>query len=122
MRELKILVLDFVSDADLAYLYEQAQCLVLPSLYEGFGIPVVEALAHGCLVVVSNTSSLPEVAGDAGIYINPENVDDIARGTCEALQLKPEQRRDLIQRGQEQIKKFSWEKCAKKTLEVLNSM
>ena len=114
--------MDYVSAAELTRLYEQTTCLVLPSLYEGFGLPVLEAMNYGCPVVVSNSSSLPEVAGDAGIYVDPLNSDDIARGMTEALQLNPNERRNLVNKGKAQAKKFSWEKCAQKTIETFNAL
>ena len=113
--------LDFVTEAELVSLYQNAACFVLPSLYEGFGIPVAEAMQNGCPVVVSNTSSLPEVAGEAGIYVNPLAAQDIAEGLHKALQLKPEERSRRVELGRKHIEQFSWEICAKKTLEVLNS-
>lgn len=121
-RKEDILVLDFVDGTDLPTLYANATCFVLPSLHEGFGIPVAEALLYGCPVVVSNTSSLPEVAGDTGIYVNPLEVEDIALGLKKGLQLKPEARLSLSKKGQEHIKKFNWETCVKKTLETLNNL
>ena len=118
----RIKLLDFVNDEELFCLYNAADCFVLPSLYEGFGIPVVEAMHMGCPVVVSNTSSLPEIAGDAGIYVTPEDVSSIAAGLTKALQLKPTERRNLIQKGYRQAAQFSWETCARKTLSVLESI
>ena len=111
--------LDFVTDEELTVLYQNAVCLALPSLYEGFGIPVAEAMHAGCPVVISNTTSLPEVAGKAGIYVDPLNVNDIAAGLTKALQLSQADRLKLIKMGKEQIEKFNWETCAKKTIEVL---
>ncbi|RJR30283.1 glycosyltransferase family 1 protein [Candidatus Microgenomates bacterium] len=112
--------LDFVPDADLPVLYANATCFVLPSLYEGFGLPVVEAMHYGCPVVVSSTSSLPEIAGKAGIYVNPEDVDDIAQGLIKAIQLTPSERKKYVALGRDQVKKFTWEQCAKQTLKVFN--
>src|SRR5258708_9811473 len=74
----KVKFLDFVSDDDLPSLYENALCYVLPSLYEGFGLPVLEAMKYDCPVIISNVSSLPEAGGDAALYVDPENVTDIA--------------------------------------------
>ena len=70
---------EFVPEADLPAYYSGAEILVLPSLYEGFGFPVLEAMACGCPVVASNTSSLPEVVGDAGIMVDPYDTDSLAR-------------------------------------------
>ncbi|OGD86949.1 hypothetical protein A2Z23_01660 [Candidatus Curtissbacteria bacterium RBG_16_39_7] len=76
-------------------------------------------MACGCPVVVSNTSSLQEVVGDASILVDPENVKNIAEGIKKVLNLDEDERRVLIEKGLKQAQKFSWEKCAKKTLEVL---
>jgi glycosyltransferase involved in cell wall biosynthesis len=112
--------LDFVDDSDLPALYKNAICYVLPSLYEGFGLPVAEAMSFGCPVVVSNNSSLPEIAGKAGIYIDPENPTSIAEGMLTAVrQRNLIQGRQRIKTGFEQVKKFSWEKAARETLRTL---
>jgi glycosyltransferase involved in cell wall biosynthesis len=121
--EEKVEFLNFVDDAKLPGLYEGALCLVTPSLYEGFGLPVLEAMAHGCLVVVANVSSLPEIAGEAGIYVDPMETSSIATGLIEAAREygteKGQQRQEL---GYTQVKKFSWEKAAKQTLKVLEEV
>jgi glycosyltransferase involved in cell wall biosynthesis len=111
----------YVSFDDLPYLYSGAAALVYPSLYEGFGLPPLEAMACGCPVVVSNISSLPEVCGDAAFYIDPYNVDDIANGIAKVLTdgiLKE----DLIRKGLERAKLFSWEKAARGILKVIESI
>ena len=92
-----------------------AEAFVLPSLYEGFGIPVAEAMAVGVPVVVSNNTSLPEVVGTAGIMVDPADVHSIARGITQALA----KRVQLIKSGQQQARQFTWENCARQTLEVL---
>ncbi len=117
----QILILDYVSSPQLRLLYEHAECFVLPSLYEGFGIPVLEAIQYGCPIVVSKRSSLPEVAGEAGIYIDPENSDDIAHGLEIALQLNPEEKNVLIKKGREHIKKFSWKLNGNQLLNLFNT-
>lgn len=111
----RVVFTGFVPTEELPYLLSGAKEFVLPSLWEGFGIPVVEAMATGCPVVVSNVSSLPEVVGDAGILVNPKDPHDIARGIKEAI----EKRDQLIKKGLEHAKQFSWQKTAKQTLEVL---
>ena len=118
----QIIWLDYVTNNQLNYLYQNASCLVLPSLYEGFGLPVIEAMSSGCPVVLSNTSSLPEIAGGAGIYVNPQSIEDIASGITKALQLSVEQRKILIEKGKHQAQKFTWENCAEKTLEVFKQV
>jgi len=111
---------DYVPNTDLPPLIYGAKAYVLPSLWEGFGIPVVEAQACGVPVVVSNVSSLPEVIGDSGILVDPEKVDSIADGIKKAL--SEETRIILVKKGLENVKRFSWEKCAKETLKVLEKV
>jgi glycosyltransferase involved in cell wall biosynthesis len=107
----------FVEDADLATLYSGATAFVFPSLYEGFGLPALEAMQCGVPVVASNTSSLPEVVGDAGILVDPKDVD----GFCDAL-LKlhndPGLRSELSAKALARAGKFSWKKCAAETIEA----
>ena len=114
LRDEKLKILGLVSQEDLPSLYSGAQVFVYPSLYEGFGLPILEAMASGCPVVTSNVSSMPEVAGEAAVLVNPEDVENIARGIEEAIK----KRDDLIKKGYEQVKKFSWEKTARETLKV----
>ena len=109
----------FVPDEELPLLYEHATCFCLPSLHEGFGFPVLEAMKYGCPVICSNMSSLPEVAGDAGVLVNPESVDDIARGLLIVISLTSGQRKQMIEKGKKQAAKFTWEKAAKQTIEIL---
>ncbi|MDO8886940.1 glycosyltransferase family 1 protein [Candidatus Oleimmundimicrobium sp.] len=107
----------FISDEDMSSLYSAAEALVFPSLYEGFGLPVLEAMACGTSVICSNVSSLPEVVGDAAIKVDPMDVDDISR----AMRLITEDfslRNELVEKGLARVKEFSWEKTASKTLEV----
>ncbi|MGD0436132.1 MAG: glycosyltransferase family 1 protein [Bryobacteraceae bacterium] len=103
--------LGFVPIETLRAFYQAAAAFVFPSLYEGFGLPPLEAMACGAPVICSGVSSLPEVVGDAVITVNPENVFDIARGMREVL-LDAELRRRLIGRGFEQVRKFSWDRTA----------
>jgi len=107
-------LLGFVPDTDLAGLYSSAKAFVYPSLYEGFGLPVLEALSCGCPVVTSDVSSLPEVAGKAAVYVNPKSVENIGKGIKEAFK----QAGSLRLAGLTQAKKFSWEKTARETLKV----
>ena len=94
---------------------------MLPSLYEGFGLPVLEAMKNGCPVLTSNVSSLPEAGGDAALYFDPQSVSDIA-SKIEKVISSPKLREEMIKKGYNQIKKFSWEKTAKDTLKVLESL
>ena len=107
----------YVSDEDLPALYNAADLFVYPSIYEGFGLPPLEAMACGTPVITSNTSSLPEVVGDAGIMIDPCNVDGLADAMYEVL-TKAGLRANMIKKGLERAEMFSWEKCARETLEV----
>ena len=118
--EAKVIFTGYVTDSDLPALISGAKAYVLPSLWEGFGIPVIEAQACGVPVVVSNISSLPEILADSGILVDPQKTDSIAEGIKKALNEK--MRTDLVKKGFENIKRFSWEKCAKETLQVLEKV
>jgi glycosyltransferase involved in cell wall biosynthesis len=98
-----------------------AKVYVLPSLWEGFGIPVIEAQACGVPVVVSSSSSLPEVVGDSGVLIDPTSADSIAKG-IEKVISDDKLANVLIQKGFQNVKRFSWQKCADETLKVLESL
>ncbi len=102
---------------DLPYLYNAAQLLVLPSFYEGFGLPPLEAMACGTPVVVSNVSSLPEVVGDAGLLVDPEDAPGLAVAIWRVL-TDEELRVELVGKGLKRAKCFSWEKAARRTLEI----
>lgn len=107
-------LLGHVPREDLPALYSGAEALVYTSLYEGFGLPVLESMACGTPVVTSNTSSMPEVAGDAAVLVDPTNPAEIASGIEKVLS----DRKKWIEKGKEQVKKFSWRKTAQMTLEV----
>jgi glycosyltransferase involved in cell wall biosynthesis len=109
--------LGFVPVETLRVFFEAASAFVFPSLYEGFGLPPLEALACGTPVVTSSVSSLPEVVGDAAVLVNPENVFDIARGIREAL-LDENLRAELILKGYRQARRFSWAQTARQVLEI----
>ena len=114
----RVLFPGYVEDADLPALLSGALAFVFPSLYEGFGIPVLEAGACGVPVITSNTSSLPEVAGDAALLVDPHDVDAIAEA-MNRLVTDETLRAELSRRGQANVQRFSWEKCARETLAVL---
>jgi glycosyltransferase involved in cell wall biosynthesis len=106
-----------VDDVDLPALYSGALAFVFPSLCEGFGLPPLEAMACGTPVVVSNTSSLPEICGDAAVLVEPLDVDSIADGIrrlVESSTLRDELRR----RGMEHVRQFTWERTAEATWHV----
>jgi glycosyltransferase involved in cell wall biosynthesis len=107
----------FVSDEELRWYYENARAYIFPSFSEGFGLPGLEAMVHGCPVVSSNATCLPEVYGDAAHYFNPEDVDDMAHKIDEVLTNK-KLRDTLIKKGYAQVKKYSWQKMAEQTLAV----
>lgn len=116
--ENKVRFLDFVVDKDISSLYKNALCFVMPSLYEGFGLTILEAMSYGCPVITSNISSLPEAGGNAAEYVDPYNVDDI-KGKIEKVITDKSLRGKMIKKGYEQVKKFSWEKSARKVLDIL---
>ena len=109
--------LGFVSTDTLAALYRLAQVFVFPSLYEGFGLPPLEAMANGTPVVTANVSSLPEVVGDAALLIDPMDANSIAEGLHRVL-MDGDLRADLIRRGHERVKAFSWERSVQRTHEI----
>ncbi|MCX7823814.1 MAG: glycosyltransferase family 4 protein [Syntrophobacterales bacterium] len=117
----KVRLLGYVPDEDLASLYSGALSLVYPSLYEGFGLPVVEAMACGCPVICSNTSSLPEVAGNAAILIDPYDSRALAEAIAAFLENKP-LREQFIHLGFYRLAHFSWEKTAEKTIQLFRSL
>jgi len=112
-----VIFTDFVSDKELASLYQNATLYIFPSLYEGFGLPPLEAMAYNLPVISSNASCLPEILGQAAVYFNPENVDDIASKIRLVLDDK-ELQQNLILQGKKQMEKYSWDKMGKEILGV----
>jgi len=94
---------------------------VFPSLYEGFGMPILEAMVYDCPVVLSNTSCFPEIAQNAGLYFDPFDIEDIAN-KIENILLNNEVKQRIIDYGKERLTHFSWEKCAKEHLNVYKSV
>lgn len=113
--ENKVIFTGFISDQDKPLLISHAEAFMLPSLYEGFGIPVIESMACGVPVLVSNQGSLPEVVSDAGIIVDPYEIESITNGIKKTI----ENREELIQKGLKRVKSFSWETSAKKTVDLL---
>ena len=105
------------SDEDLACAYAGAHALIYPSEYEGFGIPLLEAMSAGCPVICSNVSSIPEVAGDAAEYFDPVDTESI-RSAIERVAYDDRHRDSLIERGHRRCMEFSWDRCAEETLAV----
>lgn len=114
----RVRITGYVREEYLSALYRQAAVFVYPSLYEGFGLPPLEAMSSGTPVIVSRSSSLPEVVGDAGLYVNPLDADDMARA-MEAVVSNPELANSLRKKGLERAKQFSWKKTAERTLDIL---
>ncbi|HOL48968.1 MAG TPA: glycosyltransferase family 1 protein [bacterium] len=117
----KILFTDYVENDDLIALYSGAEMLVYPSFYEGFGLPVLEAMACGCPVIASASSSLPEIVEEAGILVDPYNSQEISSAIL-TLHQNGNLQKELKEKGLKQAKKFSWMECAKKTVEVYRNL
>jgi glycosyltransferase involved in cell wall biosynthesis len=117
----RVLLTGYVPDVDLAPLLSGALAFVFPSLYEGFGLPVLEAMACGTPVVCSNTSSLPEVAGDAALLVNPHDTEALAAALARIV-TDDGLRRELVERGFQQVRHFSWQRCAREALEALEAV
>ena len=113
----RIIFLDYVPSADLPPLYSMAQALVFASLYEGFGLPVLEAMACGCPVITSKATSIPEVGGDRVLYVDPYNVDSIAEGMNQVVN-NEKLRTELTKSGLNRAKLFSWNKTARDIIRV----
>ena len=113
-----IIFLGYVKNQDLAVFYNRAEAFIFPSFYEGFGIPILEAMACGCPVLASRVASIPEVGGQADLYFNPQDISEITQSMNKIIKHQ-DLKKDLIAKGLEQVKNFSWERCAEKTLKVL---
>lgn len=111
----------FVSDEELKSLYQNALCFIFPSFYEGFGLPPLEAMSCGCPVIVSNTASMPEVCGNAALYINPHNPKEIA-DNIDLIVNNSNLREDLKLKGIQQSNNFSWSFGAKTLLSIINEV
>jgi glycosyltransferase involved in cell wall biosynthesis len=111
----------FVDDEDLPDLYRGAQAFVFPSFYEGFGLPILEAMASGVPVITSTTASMPEVAGDAAMLVDPRDPEAIAAAIAQVL-AEDHLRQTMIQKGLARAKRFTWERVAEQTLAVYASL
>ena len=116
-----LLFLGQVEDQDLPGLYRNAHALIHPSLYEGFGLTPLEAMSSGCPVIVSNVASLPEVCGDSSLYVDPYNVQDIARGMEKIIQ-DPILHAELKTKGLQRSRSFNWNTTAEKHIAVMESL
>lgn len=113
-----IQVLGYMESVDKSFIYRQAAVFAFPSLYEGFGLPPLEAMACGIPVVTSNVSSLPEVVGDAAVLVDPSNIDEIYQALKRIL-IDRDFADQLVIKGRAQVKKFDWQRTADQTMEVL---
>ena len=111
-------LLGFVPDEDLKVLYQATKVFVYPSLYEGFGFPILEAFKSGCPVITSNLSSLPELGGEAAFYCDPKSHQDIANTIDQVLNLSVDQRKQVITKGIDQASKFNYQTTAQQTLNI----
>lgn len=118
----KVIFLGYVSNEDKNRLYQGAKMFIYPSKYEGFGLPVLEAMANNTVVACSNTSSLPEVVGDAAIMFNPDSIEDIRDRIKQIYDLTQYEYSELVEKGNIQIAKFSWDKCASEVEREIISM
>lgn len=116
-----VIITGWAPEPDMPYFFSGASLFVFPSLYEGFGIPLLEAMAAGVPLVCSDAASLPEVAGDAALYFNPRNKNDMAKKMAEVLMDKCLAEK-LIKRGYGRVKDFALEKCARETLELMEKL
>lgn len=117
----KVKIVGYIPDKELPYFYKNAICLVYPSFYEGFGLPVLEAMSLGVPVICSNTSSLPEVGGDAPLYVVPDDENDLRKALIK-IDKDKSLRDQLIKKGWVQAKKFSWRKSAQKLVKLYHNL
>lgn len=120
--ENKIIFTDYFPEDERPALMAGCKLYCLPSFWEGFGIEILSAFGCGKPVVVSNVGSIPEVTGNAGIYIDPNDINSIASGITEVLKMTNEEYNKRVELGFRQAEKFSWEKCSKKTLEIIKNV
>lgn len=123
LKNLKIDFIQFMnlSEEEIVQNYNAVDLLVYPSWHEGFGFPVIEAMACGCPVVCSNVSCLPEVVGEAAVMVSPDDISGMAKAIGRVLESE-QLRIELIQKGLRQVRKFSWEDTARETIDVYNEI
>ena len=112
-----VIFVGFIPEEDLSAFYSMAEAFVFPSLHEGFGMPILEAMACGCPVITSNVFSMPEIAKKAAILVNPHNTEEIAEAIYVIVANK-KLKRKLTKWGAERAKKFTWERCAERHLDM----
>lgn len=117
----EVIITGWVPEEDMPFIYNGASAMILPSFYEGFGIPLLQAMACGTPIVASNAASIPEVADKAALYFNPNDKSEMAQAMAKII-LDNDLRDNLIEKGFKRVKYFSIEKCARETLEVLESV
>ena len=117
----RVKLLGYIDDAQLARLYQAASVFLFPSLEEGFGIPVLEAMAGGVPVVTSNVSSMPEVGGEAALYVDPQDPADIGQKVIHAVE-DSALRAALVQKGLARVGEFTWRRTAEATLAVYDEI
>lgn len=110
----------YVSDQKLVWYFQNAVCYVFPSLYEGFGLPPLEAMSYGCPVVSSNKASMPEILGSAAVFFNPARRDEIISSILKMVH-DTDLREYMIELGHKQVERYSWKECAQKTFEIFQS-
>ena len=113
----EVILTDYVDESDKPAIYQNAKLFVFPSLYEGFGMPILEAMAAGIPVITSNTSAMPEVVGDAAILVNPLSIEEISEAMLELMN-NDKLSNELISKGFDQCKKFTWSNSANKLVEI----
>lgn len=117
----KVIIYGYVTDKQLASLYQNAECLIYPSYYEGFGFPVLEAMASKCPVVSSNVSSIPEIMPDKDWLIDPYDSMALTAKVIEVLSLSATERKKMIEKNYNFAKNFTWDKCARKMMQIFKS-